>query len=661
MSWLDDAWASLFSRQPSGAPGTAAPAGGGGGLLDPRGAREQALYASLGQVGAGLLASGAGGRPLSQPNPLYQTLAAFAPTYSTALQGNLQSMRAEQQLAQQQEQEQRWQAALAAASPAERALMQQMGREQWGQMQGQVEAARRTPSRPQLVMGQNGEMVVFDPDAHRRGTQPGTAPPVGGPPQTPGGAQPGRAQAAGDLPSSGNPVIDATLNQIRPAESGNNPAAVPRGPDGQPLLDRNGQPLAGGLYQFTVPTWQGVAARHPELQLSPDGRFDAVQSHRAAQAHAQDILRDLGSYIGRRGPNGEIITGDMLIRGAWAGGVEGVRRYIESGGRRNPADAFGTTIGGYFTGTAPNLRRAQGGGSAGGGAQATPPAPAEAAPVAPAPTLDRGRQAPPAATPPPVAARPPTAAAPPQPSIPGVTVLRQGQRPVGELVAVQGPNGPVLMPREQAVGQTPGRSPPPPPDLFARANTLRDEYNQGSRTFEAVQDAYENIRRAASSQSGAGDMAFLYSFVRMLDPTSVVRESEFATAAASGSLGERMQTLVGRVISGERLPESLRQSFLQEASNIHQTHQRAQELRDSEYTRLARSFDIDPANVVIQRRRDMPPSAPATGQGGAAQPPAAAQPAALPPGIPAGSTQVGTRNGNPVYQTPDGRRLEVQP
>jgi len=61
-------------------------------------------------------------------------------------------------------------------------------------------------------------------------------------------------------------------------------------------------------------------------------------------------------------------------------------------------------------------------------------------------------------------------------------------------------------------------------------NTLRDEFNTLTRDFRTVQDAHSKIKSVANT--GAGDMSLLYSYVKLLDPGSVVRESDFATAAA---------------------------------------------------------------------------------------------------------------------------------
>jgi hypothetical protein len=60
-----------------------------------------------------------------------------------------------------------------------------------------------------------------------------------------------------------------------------------------------------------------------------------------------------------------------------------------------------------------------------------------------------------------------------------------------------------------------------------------------------------------------------------------------------------------------------------------------------------------------RRPEDLPPSPRDAPPAPAA--PRPITPSVLPPGITAGSTLEGTSNGNPVYQTPDGRRLMVQP
>lgn len=106
-----------------------------------------------------------------------------------------------------------------------------------------------------------------------------------------------------------------------------------------------------------------------------------------------------------------------------------------------------------------------------------------------------------------------------------------------------------------------------PQVIFDKENKLRDEFNNLTKDFRTVNDAYNKIQ--STSNTGAGDMSMLYQYVKLLDPGSVVRESEFASAAAAGSYGERLQGAVKSIRDGGRLAPSLRQIFLDEATNIY--------------------------------------------------------------------------------------------
>lgn len=184
----------------------------------------------------------------------------------------------------------------------------------------------------------------------------------------------------------------------------------------------------------------------------------------------------------------------------------------------------------------------------------------------------------------------------------------------------------------------------PSPREFNQANTLRDEFTRGSQNFSTVQDAYQNIRAAASSATAAGDMALIYSFVKLLDPTSVVRESEFGLVSSSGSVPERLQGLYQRALTGERLTDSQRREFMREAEAIYRTHTQAQQQRTREWERLARLYRVDPAGVVVDLMRPelqqpwQPPAPPAQPQAVPAQP---AAPAPMPPQTPIPQPGVG--------------------
>lgn len=60
---------------------------------------------------------------------------------------------------------------------------------------------------------------------------------------------------------------------------------------------------------------------------------------------------------------------------------------------------------------------------------------------------------------------------------------------------------------------------------------LRKNYRDLTKDFRAVESAYGRVKATGKAGTPAGDLAMIFSFMKMVDPGSVVRESEFKTAA----------------------------------------------------------------------------------------------------------------------------------
>ena len=75
------------------------------------------------------------------------------------------------------------------------------------------------------------------------------------------------------------------------------------------------------------------------------------------------------------------------------------------------------------------------------------------------------------------------------------------------------------------------------PDGFDVETKLRGEFAKGLGGFQDVHDGYGRIIAATRQRetnpaavSPASDMSLVFGFMKMLDPSSVVRETEYATA-----------------------------------------------------------------------------------------------------------------------------------
>lgn len=67
---------------------------------------------------------------------------------------------------------------------------------------------------------------------------------------------------------------------------------------------------------------------------------------------------------------------------------------------------------------------------------------------------------------------------------------------------------------------------------------------------------------------GPNDMALIFTYMKTIDPDSVVREGEFRSAKMTGSKLDEMQTLWSQVLNGQMLTQRQREGFLTAARNV---------------------------------------------------------------------------------------------
>jgi len=75
----------------------------------------------------------------------------------------------------------------------------------------------------------------------------------------------------------------------------------------------------------------------------------------------------------------------------------------------------------------------------------------------------------------------------------------------------------------------------------------RAEYTKSAAPYKAMQEAMSSIFASAALANPAGDVALVTQFRKLLDPTSVVRESEFAQTAEAGGLITKLQAELSKV------------------------------------------------------------------------------------------------------------------
>ncbi|MEK7188409.1 MAG: hypothetical protein AAB685_00990, partial [Patescibacteria group bacterium] len=143
---------------------------------------------------------------------------------------------------------------------------------------------------------------------------------------------------------------------------------------------------------------------------------------------------------------------------------------------------------------------------------------------------------------------------------------------------------------------------------------LSDDFEQASKDFFKARDAYNRVLSSAQDPSAAGDLALIFNYMKVLDPGSVVREGEFATAANTGSIPETIWARYNKVITGERLSPNIRDDFVDRSNKLFQGALKQQKEVSNTFSKRAEAFNI-PANFVVREIESvaaLPPKSPKT-------------------------------------------------
>jgi hypothetical protein len=150
--------------------------------------------------------------------------------------------------------------------------------------------------------------------------------------------------------------------------------------------------------------------------------------------------------------------------------------------------------------------------------------------------------------------------------------------------------------------------------------TLRSEYNSHPvvKNHSIITSSYQTMLNTPAADpndnTGAGDMSLIFNYMKMLDPNSVVREGEYATAQNSGSIPQRVINAYNNAIRGTKLDAAQRANFLKQAKVIYDTSAENEESVYKGIMEISKNTGVNPRiyRVPTPRRRatgteDLPP------------------------------------------------------
>jgi hypothetical protein len=144
-------------------------------------------------------------------------------------------------------------------------------------------------------------------------------------------------------------------------------------------------------------------------------------------------------------------------------------------------------------------------------------------------------------------------------------------------------------------------------------STLRQQFLAQSKDFVTIRDSYERLLNATQVPSAAGDLALIFNYMKMLDPNSVVREAEFATAQNAAGVPERVRAQWNRALNGERLSDETRKDFVTQAGGQFAAQLRGHTQLETQFRGLATQSGMPPEQVVVDFVGPLRSRAPAGG------------------------------------------------
>ena len=145
-----------------------------------------------------------------------------------------------------------------------------------------------------------------------------------------------------------------------------------------------------------------------------------------------------------------------------------------------------------------------------------------------------------------------------------------------------------------------------PKEAFNREKDIAAQYGGQDpvKTYQAVRSSYERVRKSAEigntnpDGSGAADISLVFAYMKMLDPTSVVREGEFAAAANAGGVPAHVLNMYNNLVKGDKLTPEVRQQFVQQSDAIYQEVTQNLESLNDQYSTRATGWGVNPSNFI---------------------------------------------------------------
>ena len=119
------------------------------------------------------------------------------------------------------------------------------------------------------------------------------------------------------------------------------------------------------------------------------------------------------------------------------------------------------------------------------------------------------------------------------------------------------------------------------------------------KDFSDMQTAYTQVVSSLKQGTPIGDVAGATKVMKLLDPGSVVRESELGIAMAAGGRMDRLQNYFSNMMSGQKLTPQQRDDFEQLSNELYAAAGQAYNKKRSEYLQMGDRYGFKNLETVL--------------------------------------------------------------
>jgi len=140
-------------------------------------------------------------------------------------------------------------------------------------------------------------------------------------------------------------------------------------------------------------------------------------------------------------------------------------------------------------------------------------------------------------------------------------------------------------------------------DIFDATNAKRKEYigTPETKEFAKQSAAFARIMASQEAPTGAGDMALIFNFMKLLDPGSTVREGEYATARDTGNVSQRTRAIYNKLVMGTTLTPEQRADFVDRSVRLYRKAETQFKTVTDQYTKLAEEQGLPVDQIIIDK------------------------------------------------------------